>query len=113
MPRYPKNYQMLQRMFPELTKAHEEAGRLAKEAGPIDAKTCHLIQLAACASLRSEGGVHSHARRAIEAGASRDEIYHTIALLVPTAGFPAAAAAFSWVNDVIPNKGKGAGRKAN
>lgn len=104
MTKYPKNYVMIQKKFSKLMKAHEETGRLAKEAGPIDAKTGNLIQLAACVAQRSEGGVHSHARRALKAGASRDEIYHTIALLINTVGFPTIAAAFSWVNDIVGKK---------
>ena len=104
MPKYPRNYIMLQKKFPDLMKAHEEAGKLAREAGPIDAKTGNLIQLAASVALRSEGGVHSHAKRAIEAGASKDEIYHTIALLMNTVGFPTIAAAFSWVNDTMQRR---------
>lgn len=104
MVEYPKNYLMFQKMFPEVIKAHDEAGKLARKAGPIDAKTGNLIQLAACAALRSEGGVHSHARRAMEAGASKDEIYQTIALLINTIGFPTASAAFSWVKDLIREK---------
>ena len=104
MAKYPKNYVMIQKRFSELMKAHEDAGKRAKEAGPIDAKTANLIQLAACVALRSEGGVHSHARRALQAGASRDELYHSIALLINTVGFPTIAAAFSWVNDIVGKK---------
>jgi len=104
MAKYPKNYLMIQKRFSELMKAHEDAGKRAKEAGPIDAKTANLIQLAACVALRSEGGVHSHARRALQAGASRDELYHSIALLINTVGFPTIAAAFSWVNDIVGKK---------
>jgi AhpD family alkylhydroperoxidase len=104
MRKYPKNYMMIQKKFSDLMNAQEEVGRLAREAGPIDAKTGNLIQLAASVALRSEGGVHSHARRAIQAGASKDEIYHTIALLMNTVGFPTIAAAFSWVNDITQKK---------
>lgn len=104
MAKYPKNYQAIQKRFSDLMKAQEEVGRIAKESGPIDTKTAHLIQLAACVSLKSEGGVHSHARRALAAGATRDEIYHTIALLMNTVGFPTAAAAFSWVSDIVGKK---------
>jgi len=39
MPKYPRNYLMLQKKFSDLMKAHEEVGKLAREAGPIDAKT--------------------------------------------------------------------------
>lgn len=106
MEKYPKNYVMIQKRFAELMKAYEEAGNLAKETGPIDGKTGNLIQMAACVALRSEGGVHSHARRAMQAGASIDEIYHTVALLINTVGFPTAAAAFSWVSDLVGKKKK-------
>ncbi len=104
MQKYPRNYVLIQKKFAGLMKAHEEAGKLAKDSGPIDAKTANLMQLAACVAMRSEGGVHSHARRAIQAGASSEEIYHTIALLINTVGFPTAAAAFSWVNDLLKSK---------
>jgi len=104
MAKYPKNYMMIQKKFSDLMKAHEEAGKLAREAGPLDAKTGNLIQMAASIALRSEGGVHSHARRAIQAGASNDEIYHTIALLMNTVGFPTVAAAFSWVSDLTQKR---------
>ena len=104
MPKYPRNYMMIRKKFSDLMKAHEEVGKLAREAGPLDEKTGNLVQLAASVALRSEGGVHSHARRALKAGASKDEIYHTIALLMNTVGFPTVAAAFSWVNDIMAKK---------
>lgn len=101
MPKYPSNYEAIRKKYSRLMEAHEEAGRVARKAGPIDAKTGNLIQLAACIALRSEGGVHSHARRAIKAGATESEIYHAIALLMNTVGFPTTAAAFSWVKDIL------------
>jgi 4-carboxymuconolactone decarboxylase len=64
----------------------------------------NLIQLAAAAAIRSEGSVHSHTRRAIEAGAKPEEIYHTVILLTATIGFPTVAAALSWVDDVVGKK---------
>jgi len=104
MAEYPKNYLVFQKRFPKLIKLHEEMGRVARKAGVLDDKTGNLIQLAACAALSSEGGVHSHTRRAIKAGATKEEIYQAVALLVNTIGFPKAAAAFSWVNDVAAKK---------
>jgi alkylhydroperoxidase/carboxymuconolactone decarboxylase family protein YurZ len=79
----------------------EELGKVAREEGPLDDKTAHLIQLAASTSIRSEGAVHSHARRALEAGAKPDEIYHAVILLTSTIGFPTVSAALSWVEDII------------
>jgi AhpD family alkylhydroperoxidase len=82
-------------------EALENLGGAVRAEGPLDTKTGHLIQLAAAAVSQSEGGVHSHARRAMEAGASPDELYHTLMLLVSPVGFPRVAAAISWVDDVV------------
>ena len=85
----------------KLMQAVEALGKTTKQEGPIDEKTAQLIQLAAATSIRSEGAVHSHVRRAIEAGAEAQEIYHAIVLLTSTIGFPTVAAALTWADDVI------------
>ena len=97
----PSHYESLKTRFPEMMNALEALGGAVRSGGPLDLKTGHLIQLAAAAVIQSEGGVHSHTRRALEAGASADEVYHTITLLVSPVGFPRVAAAISWVDDVI------------
>jgi alkylhydroperoxidase/carboxymuconolactone decarboxylase family protein YurZ len=48
--------------------------------------------------------VHSHARRALKAGAKPDEVRHAIVLLTSTIGFPVVSAALSWVDDVVDEK---------
>ncbi len=40
--------------------------------------------------------VHSHAHRALEAGASAGEVEHTVLLAVTTLGFPAMMTALAW-----------------
>jgi len=104
VPEYPKHFLKFKETYPELIKAYESAGELARKAGPLQEKVTHLVQMAACAALRSEGGVHSHTRRALEAGATPEEIYHALIALISTAGFPAVSASFSWVNDVIEKR---------
>ncbi|MBF4468962.1 MAG: carboxymuconolactone decarboxylase family protein [Methanobrevibacter arboriphilus] len=96
----PKQYTSIRERFEEYGKALEELGKASKE-GPIDEKTLHLIQLAASASIRAEGAVHSHTRRALEAGATNDEIYNTLISITSTIGFPTVAAAISWAEDII------------
>ncbi len=64
-------------------------------------KARQLVQLAAAAAIRSEGAVHSHARRAAEAGASAEEVRHAIVLLTSTIGFPTVVAAMTWADDVL------------
>jgi len=100
-PTYPQNFLEYQQLFPRLFELAEEYAREARTNGPLDEKTTHLIQLAAAIAVRSVGAVHSHVRRAMEAGARPEEIFHVVNLMVSTLGFPAAASAFSWVNDVL------------
>jgi alkylhydroperoxidase/carboxymuconolactone decarboxylase family protein YurZ len=98
---YPKNFERYRDAFPEMFEAHEQAGASARKSGPLEQATTHLVQLAAAIAIRSEGAVHSHARRALAAGATREEVYQVVNLMVSTVGFPAAAAAYSWVSDVL------------
>ena len=76
----PKIYLSIKNKHGRYIAAIEELGRALKEEGPLDAKTAQLVQLAAAATIRSEGAVHSHTKRAIEAGARPDEIYHALIL---------------------------------
>ena len=94
-------YLRVKNRHPKFIAAVENLGITVKKEGPIDEKTAHLIQLAAAAAGRSEGSVHSHTRRALEAGATQEEIYHALILLTSTIGFPNTMAALSWAEDVI------------
>jgi len=96
----PKHYQLLKERYPEYCAAVEKLGKTVRAAGPLDEKTGHLIQLAAAVGVRSEGSVHSHTRRAMEAGATPEEIRHAVILLTSTVGYPLVAAALSWINDI-------------
>jgi 4-carboxymuconolactone decarboxylase len=99
-----KHYQKLENMFPQVLAAVENLGTTVRDAGPIDNKTAELIQLAVAAANQSTGSVHSHTRRALQAGATEEEIYHSLLLLVSTIGFPKVAAALSWVCEILDQK---------
>ncbi|MDD1775553.1 MAG: carboxymuconolactone decarboxylase family protein [Methanobacterium sp.] len=96
----PPHYISIKERFGDYGKILADLGQNVKDMGPLDNKTCELIQLGAAATLRSEGAVHSHARRAVEAGASPEEVYQSIILLTSTIGFPNVAAAISWIDDI-------------
>jgi len=98
------HYHLLKERHPNYLDAVEALGKAVKTEGPLNEKTAQLIQLAAAASIRSEGSVHSHTRRALEAGATVEEIHHALILLTGTVGFPNVAAAVCWANDVIEGK---------
>jgi len=79
-------------------------GETIKNAGPLDEKTAHLLQLAAAVADKSEGAVHSHSRQLLQLGASTEEIRHAIILLTSTIGFPTVMAGLSWANDILEAK---------
>jgi alkylhydroperoxidase/carboxymuconolactone decarboxylase family protein YurZ len=97
----PQWYLHTKEKYPQFAKALEKLGETVRKEGPLDHKTSHLVQLGAAAAIRSEGAVHSHARRALQAGASVDEIHHALLLLTSTIGFPTTSAALSWVYDLL------------
>lgn len=97
----PKHHQGISKKYPKFVDAVSNLGKTIKKAGPLDRKTAELIQLAAAAAIRSEGSVHSHARRAMKAGATEKEIAHAVMLITSTVGFPTVAAALSWIDDVM------------
>ncbi len=103
---YPPWYNFIKGHHGKFMEALEKLGDAVRQEGPLDDKTSHLIQLAAAAAIRSQGSVHSHARRALKAGATPEEIYHAIILLTSTIGFPTTSAALSWVHDVLAKEGK-------
>ena len=100
----PKWYAYTKEKHKNYIAALEQLGETVRKEGPLDEKTAQLIQLAAAAAIRSEGSVHSHIRRALKAGATRDEVFHAIILLTSTIGFPGTSAALSWAHDAIVEK---------
>lgn len=97
----PSHYERLAKSYPKVMSVYESLGEELIQAGPLDQKTCELVKLGIALGSGLEGAVHSHARRALKAGATPEEIRHAALLGTTTAGFPRMMAALSWVNDVI------------
>lgn len=100
----PKIYLQLKRRHPRFFAAVDGLGQAVRKEGPLTEKSIQLIQLAAAAAIRSEGAVHSHVRRALEAGATRDEVRHALLVITSTIGFPNVIAASSWAEDTLTKK---------
>jgi 4-carboxymuconolactone decarboxylase len=106
MAKLPTQYVGMSKRYKKYFNALNSLGKAAKSSGPIDERTAQLIQLAGAAVIRSEGAVHSHTRRALEAGAEPEELYHALLLLTSTIGFPTVSAAISWIDDVLAKQGR-------
>lgn len=101
MRKIPGWYNEQRKRHPKVLEAYERLGEACQQAGPLDAKTRALAKLAIAVGARQEGAVHSHARRALDAGASVDECRHVVLLATTTIGFPSMMATLSWVEDVV------------
>ncbi|MBS1705166.1 MAG: carboxymuconolactone decarboxylase family protein [Armatimonadetes bacterium] len=101
MARLPKRYVRFFERFPTVGTAYEAYGEAVAAAGPLDEKTRCLVKLAMSISARMEGGAKSHAHKALEAGASPEEIRHVALLAAPTIGFPNMMAGLSWVDEIL------------
>ena len=67
----------------------------------MNGKTRALVKLGLAVGGQMEGAVHSHTRRALEAGCSPDEIRHVVLLSTTTLGFPSMIKALTWVDDIL------------
>ena len=97
----PKRFKQFTEDYPEVAAAYEALGSSVHSAGPLDNKTRALIKLGISTGARLEGAVHSHARKALEAGATREEMKHAVLLAMPTIGLPSTMAALTWIDDVF------------
>ena len=111
MPRPPKPFLDFTRENPAIGRAYEALGTACTEAGPLDARARALVKLGLAIGARLEGAVHSHARRAREAGVTVAEIRHVVSLAAPTLGLPATVAAYTWVREALGGTGGRRGRR--
>jgi alkylhydroperoxidase/carboxymuconolactone decarboxylase family protein YurZ len=100
----PDVYVRFRERFSGVSPALDTLGASVDGAGPLDERTRRLVKLGIAAGTGSAGAVRSNARRALQAGATKEEVLHVVALTITTAGFPAAVAAFSWVDDVLSSE---------
>lgn len=101
MPKLPRPFVQFSKRHPEVARAYEALGDACARTGPLDGKTRELVRLGLAIGARLEGAVHSHTRRALEAGATADEVRHAVALSATTLGLPTTVAAFTWVEEVL------------
>ena len=101
MSQLPRFYRQFKQDRPELWRAYDQLGAVAAESGPLDAKTRELVRLGMAAGSKSESAVQSHVHRALEAGATPEEIEHALLLGVTTLGLPAMMMALAWARDAM------------
>ena len=101
MSQIPKRYLKFKEEYPDVINAYESMGEAVHNAGPLDEKTRALIKLAISTGAHLEGAVHSHVRKAVSAGVSKEEMRQVALLAMPTIVLPSMMAAISWIDDII------------
>ncbi|MBS1714512.1 MAG: carboxymuconolactone decarboxylase family protein [Armatimonadetes bacterium] len=101
MSRLPQRYLQFFQDFPAVGSAYKDLGDAVATAGPLDKKTAELVKIGVALGARMEGAVHSHVRKALEAGATAEEIRHAVLQATTTIGFPNMMAGLSWVDETI------------
>jgi 4-carboxymuconolactone decarboxylase len=99
MAQLPKAYENFKKTYAKVWEIYDQLGIALHEGGPLDQKSRELVKLALAIGARLEGAVHSHTRRALEAGATPEEVHHVVLLGLTTLGFPHTIAATTWVED--------------
>jgi 4-carboxymuconolactone decarboxylase len=87
--------------FPRLGEAHEAIGKACDSYGPLDRKTCELIKIGLSVGAGLETATRSHVRRAMQHGATEEEIEQAILLAQNTCGFPRMVMAWQWARQQI------------
>jgi 4-carboxymuconolactone decarboxylase len=105
----PSAYIRMKERHPVLLGAYESLGAACAAAGPLDAKTAALVKLAISLGAGLQGAAHSHARKALAAGWTPQELLHVAILSAPTIGFPTMMRNFGWVEDIV-GEARGTGR---
>lgn len=72
--------------YPAVVDAYRAYKNGYNAAGGLDGATKQLIQVAIFAALGAEFGVRDHAKFAVDAGASKEDVYQAILLALGPAG---------------------------
>jgi len=82
--------------FPQVYAKHERLGReIHENSGSLPEKLRWLIKIAISGARNHERALETHVRKARAAGATDEEIKHTLLLLISTTGFPCFMKAYS------------------
>ena len=87
--------------YPAVMEAFRGLAERLHEAGSLTAKERRLAKIGIAIGRESEGGVRSHARKAVTEGIDREAIRQEALLAISTGGYPAAMAAYGWINEVL------------
>lgn len=97
----PKVYVDFTDRFPDVAEAQGELAKRIRDRTPFDETTNRLLKLALAIGSESEGAVRSNTRKALQHGASPEDLRTVALLAITTCGFPTCVAALGWMQEVF------------
>ena len=89
-------YTQFKQEFPKVNDCHEVLGKeIHEKSGPLPEKVRWLIKVAISGASHHTIALETHIAKALEVGATQEEIRHALLLLIPTMGFPTFMEAYS------------------
>jgi 4-carboxymuconolactone decarboxylase len=92
----PATFRTFVEKYPAFAEAHDANAKAEYAVGPLDEKMCELIKIGICVGAELESALRSHVRKAMQRGATKEEIEQAILLAMNTCGWPRAVAAWRW-----------------
>lgn len=97
----PATFKAFTERYPALGEAHQAVAAAVESSGPLDARLRSLIKIGICVGAGLESATRSHVRRALENGATAEEIEQTVLLAMNTCGFPRTVMGWRWAREQI------------
>ncbi|MHC4657498.1 MAG: carboxymuconolactone decarboxylase family protein [Planctomycetota bacterium] len=91
----PKHFREFVEKYPDVWDAHQKLTEACAR------KTRELIKVAISGTAGQETALQRHALMALKEGATDQEVYQTVLLLITTVGFPRASAALKWAKNAL------------
>ena len=102
MSKPPKRFMKFMNDYPEVGAAYRSMTDAVAGAGPLDVKTRELVKIGIAIWIGPGGGdLHSHVRKALDAGATPEELRHVALQALTTIGFPSMMMGLAWVEHVL------------
>jgi alkylhydroperoxidase/carboxymuconolactone decarboxylase family protein YurZ len=93
----PDAYEAFRTRFGAHIDMLDTVGEMVTQSVGMDAKTRHLVKLGIAAGAGLTGAVKAHARQALKAGATADQVEGVALLCLTTIGLPRSVAVLQWI----------------
>lgn len=91
----------LRELYPDVVERYEALSAEVMTAGPLSPKAVALAKVAVSIGSGAARTTHAHARKALDAGVTPEELRHLVIVALPTIGLPAALDALRRIDETI------------